>query len=265
MSARILVLLGCFISLFTACQKVIDVPLNEADKELVVEVLALDEMGNNYAKISRSGSIYVEKDFEQVNDATIRVTSSAGDDVLFTLTEDGYYTNPDFKVAPETDYFLSATVDGQEITATSRSRKMAKIDSLTFDPLYGGYSGLTDDTLYLVAFHATDDFSEENYYWMKIYRNGVENEGYYLGDDKLINGQYFYAYFFGSEAEPRDTVMVEMIAMDKANYNYLIGVSNIINDSGLGVAPANPPTNLTGTRLGVFGAFITDTMSIILP
>ena len=248
-----------------ACQKVIDLPLNDADVEYVVEVTAKNYVGANFAKLSLSGKVTNDGNYDLLSGGTIQVTDESGNVYDFLETEPGLYHADGFQVLPSTKYFLDVKIADKHITSETQTFKKPKIDSLSYQMLVGGIGGISKDTSYLIAFHSVDAADEKNYYWVKIYRNGEENEGFYLGNDDFINGQYYFAYFFGSEAKRNDTVLVELIGVDAANYDYLLGVSNIINDSGLGVAPANPPSNLTGTGFGYFGLYMVDTMSIIIP
>lgn len=87
------------------------------------------------------------------------------------------------------------------------------------------------------------------------------DEFYYIGNDDFINGQSYNAPFFGSEAKKGDTIFIELITLDKANYTYLYTLSS--NESN-NTAPANPTSNLEGDAIGYFGAFSTDTMSVIV-
>lgn len=251
--------------LFEACQKVIDIPLNNAEQLLVVEAVLKDSPGNNYVILSRSGSVYEDSGFEKIADATVKVTDDLGAVYEFEYVGEGVFTKPDFQTLPNHMYYLEVNALGQTITASSHTMSKPKIDSLTYVNLAGLFGIPADDTLYLVSFHSVENGTERNQYQLKIFRNGIVNSGYYLGNDDFINGQYYEAQFFGSEADPRDTVLVEMVSMDEANYRYYVGLANNLNSGPFSVAPANPPSNLNGGALGFFGAYTTDTISFILP
>lgn len=257
-------LLLTLITLFTACEKVIDVPLNEAEQKVVIEAVLKDAPGANYVKISKTGSVYLEEGFEKVSDAQVTILEAGGATTIFEHVGEGVYQHPLFQTLPQTNYTLSVEVEDQLYEANCLTRKKPEMDSLSFVPLTGPFAD-PEDSLSLVSFHMLDPADETNFYWMKIFRNGNENSGYYLGNDEFINGQTFEAPFFGSEARPGDTVMVEMIMMDKPNYNYFIGLSNTLNSGPFTAAPANPPTNIQGGSLGFFGAYTTDTLTVIIP
>lgn len=247
------------------CQKVIQVPLNEADQTVVVEAVLKDGLGNNYVKISKTGSVYSEGVYENIPDAVVTVRDSEGGVYLFPHVYEGYYSLPSFQTFPGRVYDLEIVTSDRTITATSKTYSKPTIDSLSYIPLSGVFGVPESDTVYLVSFHSVDNVLERNFYWVKIFRNNQENGGFYLGNDDFVNGQYYEAQFFGSEAKSGDTVLVEMISCDEANYDYLIGLANNIDNGPFSAAPANPPSNLVGNAVGFFGAYTTDTLSIVIP
>lgn len=248
-----------------ACEKVIDLPLNEADQRVVIEAVLKDVPDSSYVLISRSGTVYQEEDFSTIDDATVKIYDEDGALFSFDHVEDGYYANDGFLVVPGQLYRLDVLADGQKYEAVCAAKSKPSIDSLSFLRISGQFGVPEEDTVNLISFHSVDNPDEANYYWMRIFRNGKMNSGYYLGNDLFINGSYFEAQFFGSEAKNGDTVLVEMISMDKANYNYMYGLANALSSGPISVSPANPPSNISNDALGFFGAYTTDTLSIILP
>ncbi len=120
----------------------------------------------------------------------------------------------------------------------------------------------SEDTVYMVEYFSVDNVNEVNHYRLRIWINSEEQtDFYYIGNDDLINGQAYNAPFFGADAHKNDTVKIELIALDKPNYTYLYTLSSNASNS---TAPANPTSNLTGNAIGYFGAFSTDTMSVVI-
>lgn len=251
---------------FVACEKVIEVPLNEAEQKLVVEAVLKDQIDQSYILVSKTSSVYETKDFEQITDATVVVSDNQGLTYEFQpdSLQDGKYILPGFKVEPFRVYYLEVIADGETITAEAISNGYPKIDSMTFEQNIFTFGGETD-TLNLVSYHAVDEVSETNFYRLFIYVNGELQPFYYLGDDTFINGQYYEAPFFGSEVHKGDHVFIEMRSMDNKMYDYYYSLANTTDQSAFSAAPANPKTNLKGDALGYFGVFMTDTMSMWIP
>lgn len=250
--------------IFTSCEKVIEVPLDEADIEYVVEAVLKDRDSISYVKLSTTSTVYTESNFPKVSGASVVVSNSAGDNYVFN--EDpgtaGLYWNDDFKVEENLTYNLSIEIDGVHISGEASSRSKPSIDSVTYTLESFGFQGENFET-YLVAYHSVDKAGEQNHYRLRIWINQDEVGFFYLGDDEFIDGQYYEAQFFGSSPELGDSIYIEMLEMDEVNYDYQIGLSNQDDNSMFAAAPANPRTNIEGA-LGFLGVFMTDTASLIV-
>jgi hypothetical protein len=247
----------------TSCEKVIDLELNEAEPKIVVEAVLKDHPGDNKILLSYTSAVYTDQTFDKISGAVITVTDKDGN--TFNFPEDpiiaGYYHNPAFTVLPDNDYTLTIDVAGEIITSTCHSYAKPGIDSIIWYPSpFTAPTGL--DTAYMVDYFSVDNVNEVNHYRLRIWINGVEQRDfYYIGNDDFINGAAYNAPFFGADAYKNDTVLIELITLDKANYTYLYTLSSNESNS---TAPANPTSNLNGNAIGYFGAFSTDTMSVII-
>lgn len=247
---------------FFSCEKVINLDLDEAEKQIVVEAVLKDNPGNNKILLSYTSAVYTDQSFDKISGADVRVTDKNGNEYIFT--EDpyipGYYHNPTFTVLHENDYTLKIDIDGEIITSTCHSYAKPGIDSIIWYPSPFASSG--PDTIYMVDYFSVDNVNEVNHYRLRIWINGEEQDNYYyIGNDDFINGASYNAPFFGADAHKGDTVLIELITLDKANYTYLYTLSSNESNS---TSPANPTSNLSGNAIGYFGAFSTDTMSVII-
>ncbi|MEO9534252.1 MAG: DUF4249 domain-containing protein [Crocinitomicaceae bacterium] len=256
-----------FILIFTflSCEKVIDIPLNEADRVIVVEAILKDQPGVSFVKLSKTASVYEETTFPRVSGAEVVVTDDNGGQFVFLESTplSGIYTHSTFVVEENTTYSLKVVSENEEVTAVSSTRSKPDIDSLTYSLEVFGFGGEEFET-YLMEYHSQENGNETNHYRLKIWVNEKEVEIYYLGDDQFINGQYYEAQFFGTSPDLGDSVRIEMLEMDEVMYRYYIGLSNELDASPFSAAPSNPPTNLVGNALGYFGVFMTDTASVVI-
>jgi hypothetical protein len=246
----------------SSCEKVIELELNEAEKKIVVEAVLKDNPGDNKILLSYTSAVYTDQNFNKISGAAVSVTDKDGN--VYTFPEDpiipGYYHNPTFTVLPENDYTLNVNIDGEIITSTCHSYAKPAIDSIIWYP--SPFSAIAADTIYMIDYFSVDNVNEVNHYRVRIWINSVEQaEFYYIGNDDFINGAAYNAPFFGADAYKNDTVLVELITLDKPNYTYLYTLSSNESNS---TAPANPTSNLNGNAIGYFGAFSTDTMSVII-
>ena len=248
-----------------ACEKVIDVPLNEAEREIVVEAVGRNYLGESFVDLSLSGSVYDDSGFDRLSGAAVKITDKNGVESVFT--EDpavkGRYVSADFLTEAGNKYDLKVDYDGTTLTGSTNTMSKVEIDSLTYIQQIGGFGGGTDTT-YLVFYNFTDPADEENYYRARAWVNGEGDNLFYLTGDELFNGYTYTAPFFGTSIESGDTVYVELVSMDEVQYTYLFTLANNGDAGPFSAAPANPVTNIDN-GIGYFGGFMIDTMTIIIP
>jgi len=267
MKNLILVFVGFSVMMISSCEKVIDIPLDEASQKIVVEGVFKDQPGNNYLLLSKTGSVYEESNFEKISGATVTIIDESNN--TYSLTEvsgtPGKYTHPTFQVLPNNFYTLYVISDADTLKSTCETFETPTLDWLDYDEVVGTF-GVGSDTTYLVFFSFSDLAAQENFYRIKAWVNGATDENYYVTNDDLFNGQNLIQPLFATTIEKGDTVFVELQSMDKGNYTYMYGLSTA-GDAGspFAATPANPVTNIEGNGIGYFGTYTTDTMSIIMP
>ena len=256
------------VGLAASCEKVIDIPLNEADQQVVVEAVGRSFLGESYVLLSKTGTVYDDTGFEKRSGATVTVTDKDG--VETTFTEDplqlGRYVAPTFQTTANNSYDLRVVLsDGEVLTASSTTNSIPVLDSLSFIQQNGGFGGFTDDTTFLVFYSFTDNGAEENFYRIRAWVNGEADNNYYIGNDVLGNGKPTTAPLFATESESKDTVYVELLSIDEDTYTYMLTLSNNISQGAFSATPANPVSNIEGGGIGYFGAYTIDTATIIMP
>ncbi|MBI3134230.1 MAG: DUF4249 domain-containing protein [Bacteroidetes bacterium] len=252
--------------LVTACEKVIDVPLEEADRKIVVEAVFRDNPGDNYVLLSKTGSVYDNSDFEKISGAAVKITDQAGTEFLLTEVPGmpGAYSHASFQVMTNNAYTLSVVAGSETFTASSPTFYKPQFDSLTYTEQVGSF-GVGTDTTYLVFFSFMDDGSAENFYRINAWVNGAADENLYVTNDELFNGQNYSQPIYATTVEKGDTVLLELLSMDKANYTYFYSLASNQAEGPFAATPSNPVSNITGGAIGYFGAYTTDTMTIIIP
>lgn len=252
--------------LFAACEKVIDIPLEDADRKIVIEGVLRDNPGDNYILLSKTGSVYESSSFEKISGATVSVTDQNGNSYAFTevVGAPGKYTNATFATSPDNSYNLQVITGTETFTSTSQSFYKPELDSLSYLEQVGTF-GIGTDTTYLVFFSFTDKAEQENFYRLIVYVNGVQDGTYYITNDELFDGQPYSQPAFATTVEKGDTILMELLSMDKNVYTYFFSLSNATAEGPFAPTPANPVSNLEGGAIGYFSAYTTDTVSIIIP
>ncbi len=256
------------IILITACEKVIEIPLENADQKIVIEAPLSNLTDRSYILISKTANVYEESNFEKVSGAQVTITDK--DNNVYTFLEDvagsGKYIDTTFKVGENNIYKLKVEAEGQTFTSECITQTLTPLNFIFPIKLETPSSTPQNpDSVNLVLFSFNDNASETNYYRFKVYKNGKYTKELYLGDDKLINGQTFTQPFYGDTFDSGDTVEVEMQNIDKANYTYFYSLTNAQSNSPFSASPANPISNIKGGALGYYGCYLIDTLSLIVP
>lgn len=229
-----------------SCEKVIDIPLNEADKKVVIEAVCNDREGESTVLLSKSGSVYEESVFDKINDAVVTVTDKNG--VVSTFVEDGtlngVYAHPTFKTEPNQVYSLNVTIGEDVYTSQSTTSNLVPLSLVYYEKGPSSpFAPSENDSVYTVFFAFTDNVADENYYRIKVSKNGRQSRNLYIVDDKLYNGEDYIQPFFADAFDEEDTCFVEFLNMDKANYTYFTSKQSGSDGSA---TPANPVTNIEG-------------------
>jgi hypothetical protein len=262
---KTLIVLTCSILIGTSCEKVIDLPLDITEQKVVIEAETSNFIGKSIIKLSKTGDVYTESNFDKISNATVTVTDNNGVVSVFNeaVLGTGEYSNPTFIVEETKIYNLSVETEGETYTATSQSYSTPSIDVLFADAQVGGFSG-SSDTTYLLFYNFTDNAAETNYYRFRITVNGEVSNNIYGTDDILFNGQNYTAPFFSDPLDKGDTAFVELISIDQANYDFFFSLANTGDGSPFSATPANPVTNIKNGGLGYYGANLVDTMTYIV-
>lgn len=254
------------ILIFTACEKVVYIDLNDANPRIVVDAQLTDtgtEYGSARIDLSWSGSFYEDNTFNPIEGALVRITDPRGNIYPFLETEKGVYTNSAaYKVFVDDQYTLDIVTDEESLTATTTMPTKVEIDSLSYeDATYDYY----DEGARNLICYFTDPPNEENFYYFKIYINDTLQEGIHLYTDEEDDGdQIKYTYFYKNIVLESDVVF-ELYTLDEISFEYFYQVSADQGSYGMSAAPGNPPSNIEGNAIGLFRGMTKDVDEIVIP
>ena len=242
---------------FSGCQKVINVDLNEAAPQIVIEGLISDDLGPYTVTISKSGSYFNQPVLVMVSGAQVIINDNIGTtDTLKELISGVYFTKKTRGISGRT-YTLKVISGDQEYDGSSTmfshvnidSLKLVKNDGQRFD--FGGNNKKHTNVDIHCFFR---DPEEKNFYRIKVFRNDtINNENYRLYDDQYTNGQETELRV--ANATAGDTFRVELLSLDQATYGYYRTLEDLLHTNPIfGSTPANPNNNLSNGALGYFGA-----------
>ncbi|WNJ18459.1 DUF4249 domain-containing protein [Pontibacter sp. G13] len=262
------ILMGLMVALAsTACEKVIDVDLEETDRVIVIEAALSEGTQDFQVNISKTTNYFGASEDLFVPDATVVLADDEGTTWPIDHVGEGVYVAPVTAMAGRT-YTLTVEAEGETYTAISRLLQPVTLDSLTieFQEPIGAFEGG-----YLVFLNYQDPAGVSNFYRALHERNGELQTGpdfLQLWDDGIVDGTETRLPLFNQFFEVGDTVMVEMRHLDEPVYDYYETLSAIIGTGGGGgsgvAAPANPNTNWTGNAQGHFSTYSSSYQTMIV-
>jgi hypothetical protein len=263
---KLLSIIVFFVTLFSACEKVIDVELEESDKQIVIEANINEGKQDFTVKISKTAPYFDSSIPESIENAVVNLTDDANNSFSIPHTNNGIYRTDVTGIANRT-YTLHVAIEGTNYMATSFMPEKVEIDSVysEYEAAFGPH-----EAGHTVYFRYSDPELVPNYYRVVHYLNGEKqntSEDLQVFDDKLNDGNSPEMPLIMKVFQPGDTVQVELIHFDLASYDYFITLGEIVDAMGRGggeAAPANPITNWSGGILGYFSAYTSDSLSVLI-
>ncbi len=251
----------------SSCTKVIDIELDEADRQFVIEGAVYEGVDSVMVLITKTTNFFDTSGPEAVTNASVFLTMPDNSEIALTHTANGIYKANGLNITTESTYKLRVDVDSKTYTASSYMEASVPIDSLEYEfqeGLFGGDDGYT-------VFVNYQDQPGKNFYRFVYGRNGEmlnEPQDIQVVDDNLNDGNYIRIPIFTRTFDPSDTVFIELQSLDAKLYEfYQTYAASASEDAGspFNAAPANPETNIVGGALGVFGAYTKSSGVIIVP
>jgi hypothetical protein len=255
------------IGVFSGCEKVINVDLNEAAPRIVIEGLITDGMGPYIVTISKSGSYFNQPVLPPVSGAMVIITDNSGIIDTVKETTPGIYITSKTIGIPGLTYTLKVISEGQEYDGTSTIHSHVKIDSLTLvkNTSSGiGLGGDNQDRSHVEIHCFFKDPPEKNFYRIRTIKNdSINTQNYRLYDDQYTNGEETELRV--ANASAGDTFRIELMSLDEQTYGYYRTLADLLHTNPVfGSTPANPNTNLSNGALGYFGACAVSSKTIIV-
>ncbi len=255
-------LVSCVL-LLASCQKVVDINLNAAAPDIVIEGNITDQPGPYTVKISQSVNFDLPNVFPPVKGANVMISDNAGNSEMLKETSDGIYTTNTLQGVQGRIYTLVVTANGKTYSAISTMPSEVKIDTLR-SSVSSSFRGGTRIEINVI-YH--DPVGIANYYRFVEIINGKTSNNLMLSSDRLFDGGVI-THTIRNEQDslyPGDSVKVLLEGIDANVYEYFRELNQIINGSGQQASPANPLTNLTNGALGYFAAEAITSKKILIP
>jgi hypothetical protein len=243
-----------FLTALFSCKKVIQIDLNSAAPQIVIEGEITDTTGPYFITLSKTVNFSASNDFPPVSGATVQITDS-NTAQTFTLTESspGNYSTAALRGKSLHTYLLSVTAEGKSYKASSTMPAVVPLDSVTF------VANL--DFNNKNAINAVVNFQDPpgvaNDYRFIETLNGKVLPDIFVFEDRLSDGRDIRQTLYNdtSTLHTGDQLTVDMYCVDKKIYDYFFSLLQVTGNNGFqSASPANPNTNISNGALGYFSA-----------
>jgi hypothetical protein len=262
-----------------SCTKVINVDLNAANPDIVVDAEITSTPGPYTVNLTQTVNFSDDNIFPAVNGATVIINDNAGNTEILVETSPGNYTTTHLQGTEGRAYSLSITSKGKNYTASSTMPVSVPIDSLVADTSShqrggggfngggGGYSGNPGVSVRAVF---TDPKGVVNYYRLIEYINHVPNyNNITIISDNLQDGSVITENVARRDTSIHagDTINVVLESIDANVYEYYRTLKQVTKaQTGIQTTvPGNPTTNLSNNALGFFSAYAVRSKYVIAP
>ena len=244
--------------LFYSCEEVIEIDLNSAGPKIVIEGTVTDQPGPYIVTVTKTTDYYNPGNYPTVSGALVSIADDNGFFEELVETADGIYQTDSLQGTSGRTYTLTVAAEGQTYSAISFMPPPTEIDSLFYEESEDGVRP-RDKEGYDLILKFTDEPGVEDFKRIKIYRNGKLQDGYFLYNGRLSDGNEIEYDRIHIDIELNDYIFAELLSIDEATYEYYSTLGNAIASSGGNKIqtkiPGNPISNLSGGALGYFGAF----------
>ena len=210
-----LIYLFILFGIFTSCEDVVDIELNNSDPRLVIEAnLDLLENGDPITEVRLTLSApFYDNDIPIVSNASVIIKENGNIHIL-EYAEDGIYIG-NFPLDYNIDYTLEIIYNDEIYTATQQLIPVTSIDYIE-QINDGGFSG---DEIELKIFF-TDPPNEDNYYLFEgtSEKGGVQDSF----SDEFFDGNQIFALYSADDLEAGDNVQIRLYGVDEQFSDFLI-------------------------------------------
>lgn len=248
---------------FHSCEEVIEVNLNDATPELLIEANVSDSTGPYTVRVSMTVGFNQVNNFQGVDGAFLTLSDNNGLTDTLTQVSNGVYTTHNLSGSINSTYNLFAIVNEKQYSSLSHIPSKTNLDSLYTTTNGGG--GFGNSSRIKVVPKYKDPAGVNNFYRFILSINGVQTDDVFVQNDINRDGQVFNQPLISrTTINAGDLLTLEMQCIDENVYKYFNSLArNFRRGLNQSQTPVNPPSNITGGKLGYFNAHTVQRKSTI--
>ncbi|MFC4722165.1 DUF4249 family protein [Geojedonia litorea] len=226
--------------IFTSCEDVIDLNLNNTEPKLVIDASINWLKGTNGMEQGIKLSLtapYFDSNVEPASGAIVYVTDSSNNQFNFLEDENtGVYKTSDFRPVLNEVYTLFISYNNQNYMAVETLKSVAPIEFVE-QKNDGGFSG---QEIELKAFY-TDPEDEENYYLFE-FLNQQNRPTLEVYKDEFTNGNQIFGFYAEEDLSTGDQILIKNYGISKRYYEFMFILLQQNSDEGGGPFETQPAT-----------------------
>lgn len=243
-----------------SCEDPIDINIDNGFPQLVVDAVLTNEAREQKVFLSLS-SAYFNQEILPVSEATVKIIDSQGNEILLENNNTSTYTfvTDEEPFKPGINYTLEIEYNNQKYLATSSTRPVPPIDSITWTKESVFFGDV--DSLIVAQFWGVDLMGIGDVYWVRSKLNGKYTDRTTIAFDaatgrgSVTDQVPFIAPVrlsitpnsteFGERLEFGDELEVELYSVSSEFADFWLIMQNQLNNAGLFATPlTNVPSNI---------------------
>jgi len=252
---------------FLSCEEVIQLDLDSAAPRTVIEGVVDAGSGVCSVHLTTTADYYSTLPINTIPGAVITLSFNNGTTQSLTDSGNGGYglTGLSLKHGDKVSITI-VTPDNVSYNASVITPLKTILDSIFAEPLKGGPGpGGGQKDQYQVVVLWRDSAFVNNFYRLKITVNDTVNaDQYSLLNDELLDGKVFRQPVSGGRVNRLDSVIVELLSVDKAYYEYFRQYARGRGPNSGSTTPYNPRGNFDQEVLGYFGVVYRSQKKIVV-
>lgn len=251
------------------CEEIIEIDLNSASPQIIIEANLTNTINRNFVTITESTDFYNPNTYKTISNAEVIIKENDGTNYILEEISPGNYKNLALLASKEKEYSIEVNYNNINYKASSYVPNTLEIDSLSYKLESRPFNDKKRLELHV---YFKDNPEIENYGRFIVYKNSEKINRIFLYSDRLTNGNMIDYFFFNfdekEEFRSGDEIWVELQSFDEQTYLYFNTLRKALARSSGGpfgsTAPANPTNNWTNDALGYFSAFTFSSDRLIL-
>lgn len=254
MKKYLVVLLVCFVALFSACEKEIFVEVDPGVQQLTIDAFINNKNEKQVIKLNRSREFFNRILPPAVTSAVVTIKDDLNNEYSFTHESNGNYVwipSNDTLIKVGRTYTLLVELDGINYSAKSVANRVARADSINYQKVPGNFG---QDSSYITELVAIDVPGAFDYYWIKTYINDTLRAGI---SDLVISVDGSFSEQGNNDGFPfivpisgvfglneNDKIKREIYSIDRGTFRFFTEIQNQQVVGPLGALFATPLANV---------------------